>query len=376
MSDLAGSIIALKNAASGRLLGLYNSSGLKVTYGSTPIDVNYAALSIPYAAIGRGGPLNFKEPQNLWRVYKAPGDGMYLFESFKHKGVFLTENPVWVPFSTIARTAVGKTQVDTAKVPGIKLLPVGQTSTQTAKRFNLQLGGNYLTNSTPGAVPKDITGAYDSAGFSGVPSPTTAQQNAAFQWDVIEINKVKCCMGVVSETSDQNVCAEWWKSGVACDNYMNSYCSINQNDSACSCLNSPVKKYNPLCIDGTCLRNAAYVSQNMMALPCPNIVDCSIVFDLQNVGRDTIFTDAQIKQACGTPDETPVTPPTQQPSQPSHSPAEPSQPTQPSYQDQTAIWQDPTFLFILFLLIWVIAFGIIYKYMYKTPTAEKIKFEF
>lgn len=356
MADFSGSIIAFKNVATGRLLGLYNSSGLKVSYSGATGDVNYGAASISHAAVGRGGPLNFKEPQNLWRVYKAP-EGAYLFESFKNKGVFLTDYQVWVPFSTIARTAVGKSYADTAKVPGIKLLPVSNNPT----RFNLQLGGNYLTNSTPSVVLKDVTGTFDLAGFAGSQNP---QQNTAFQWDVIEIDKVKCCMGAVSDKSDQTVCAEWWKSGVACDNYMNSYCALNQGDPACSCLNSPVKKYNPLCIDGTCLRNAAYVSQNMMALPCPNVVDCSIVFDLQSVGRDTIFTEAQIKQACGAPD-VPVVP------------VAPVAPPQTPEETQPAIWQDPTFLFMLFLLIWVIAFGLVYKYAYYgSGYVKKIDFEF
>lgn len=85
----------------------------------------------------------------------------------------------------------------------------------------------------------------------------------------------------------------------SCDDMMKNYCAKpeNKDKDACACLNSPALKYNPLCIDGRCA-SIGYATKTMLDKPCPSTVDCSVYYDIKNVGQKVNFTDATINQRC------------------------------------------------------------------------------
>lgn len=84
-----------------------------------------------------------------------------------------------------------------------------------------------------------------------------------------------------------------------CDSLMIRYCALQENKDKpeCSCLNSPALKYNPVCVDGKCLRTG-YATRTMMDKQCPSVVDCSVYYDVKDAGGTVEFTDNHIEQRC------------------------------------------------------------------------------
>jgi hypothetical protein len=104
----------------------------------------------------------------------------------------------------------------------------------------------------------------------------------------------------------EDKCVDFFKdkNGEA-DDVMRRYCANpkNKDQPACNCLNSPVMsvdggKYNPLCIDPKCI-NGGYVTTNMTARDCPNIVDCRTQLAIEEVGGSVDLTNVRIDQNCG-----------------------------------------------------------------------------
>jgi len=86
-----------------------------------------------------------------------------------------------------------------------------------------------------------------------------------------------------------------------CDTASRVYCSNNNQDSYCSCFNSPANIYreNPACQDSNCIRNG-YKTNDLITLSkngC-TVMDCSIYFDLNNIGNFS-FQNNNLAQTCG-----------------------------------------------------------------------------
>jgi len=92
-------------------------------------------------------------------------------------------------------------------------------------------------------------------------------------------------------------CQSWCKQTGKCDSGMTTYCQQNPGDPICTCLTSPVKKYNPSCVDSSCI-TSGYITSSMRTKPCPNIVDCSTQLALQAGGRLSTRNIA-VEQNCG-----------------------------------------------------------------------------
>jgi hypothetical protein len=168
---------------------------------------------------------------------------------------------------------------------------------------------------------------------------------------------------------------EWCRKNPGlCDIPASRYCSDNAlsgsgatKDVFCSCLNSPVSRYNPLCVDRTCLAGTnqiprksnglgGYVTNNMTILPCPNIVDCNTQIALEAAGRITTG-NITLSQNCGntTVDPPPVDPPVDPPVEP---PIEPPV-EQPFFTNNIMI------LIFIFCIILGILFYIVASRQYK-----------
>ena len=86
------------------------------------------------------------------------------------------------------------------------------------------------------------------------------------------------------------------------DSAVMSYCDSNPDDSICTCIKSPFAKLNdnskanPYCWDGAC-QLSGYPTSGMRNQSCPDIVDCSIVFDLD--ANEAILENVKIQQECG-----------------------------------------------------------------------------
>jgi hypothetical protein len=106
-----------------------------------------------------------------------------------------------------------------------------------------------------------------------------------------------CNKAPITDTKCLNFCKV--NSG-KCDDLMTRYCNedSNKNSPECSCLNSPAINYNPICVDGKCIKDG-YATQGMInQKPCPDIVDCRIYNSIAETGRNVEF-DAKIEQKCG-----------------------------------------------------------------------------
>lgn len=104
-------------------------------------------------------------------------------------------------------------------------------------------------------------------------------------------------------------CKDWCRANPGkCDTAAQPYCQKNPTQSFCACLTSPIKKYNPKCIDSTCIGGVdasgigGYVSASQSSAPCPNIVDCQSQIDLASAGRLTAG-NVQVVQNCGNASE-------------------------------------------------------------------------
>lgn len=96
-------------------------------------------------------------------------------------------------------------------------------------------------------------------------------------------------------------CKQWCRMHPGrCDTGALAYCNFtNPKDPICSCIQTEYKKYNPACIDGSCI-STGYRTANMDTTrsPCPNIQDCSVVIDIDKVGGDVVWDDVNIVQNC------------------------------------------------------------------------------
>jgi len=107
-------------------------------------------------------------------------------------------------------------------------------------------------------------------------------------------------------------CQEWCvKRPGKCDRGAVAYCKDKSyDDDFCACLTSPASSiYNPACVDSSC-RNNGYklMGMNTAVNNCPDIVDCSIVQQLNAASDGKIVFDKMVtSQNCGNDDiDTPV----------------------------------------------------------------------
>lgn len=86
-----------------------------------------------------------------------------------------------------------------------------------------------------------------------------------------------------------------------CDTASRVYCANNNQDSYCSCFNSPANIYreNPACQDSNCIRNGYKTTDliNLSKNGC-TVMDCSIYFNLNNIGNFS-FQNNNLSQTCG-----------------------------------------------------------------------------
>jgi hypothetical protein len=131
--------------------------------------------------------------------------------------------------------------------------------------------------------------------------PKTLSDAKCQEWCVSNpggCNAVTKAMCNASENINSPHCQSWCKKTGECDYGATSYCNSNPSDPMCTCITSPIKKYNPACIDSACI-STGYIPQSMRTLPCPNVVDCSTQLDLKAGGRTTAL-GTRIEQNCGT----------------------------------------------------------------------------
>jgi hypothetical protein len=122
-----------------------------------------------------------------------------------------------------------------------------------------------------------------------------------------ELNvKTNVCNGPGALTNPQ--CRDWCRRHRgACDAASATYCApggAGAKTSYCGCINSPVTKYNPECVDTWCISGSdasgigGYTPSYLSDRPCPQIVDCSTQLEMTAGGR--IITGAiSIQQNCG-----------------------------------------------------------------------------
>lgn len=110
-----------------------------------------------------------------------------------------------------------------------------------------------------------------------------------------------------SDNPDENCLNFCVKNQGECDQAISKYCKKpeNKDKDVCSCLNSPARKYNPLCIDSRCAR-IGYATNSMLRQPCPAITDCGIYYDIKGTGGNIDFTDASLEQRCSSNTNTAV----------------------------------------------------------------------
>jgi hypothetical protein len=108
-----------------------------------------------------------------------------------------------------------------------------------------------------------------------------------------------------SEGKMSDTCLKWCRDNGGCDDAMIRYCGLSENfdSDICSCINSKARKYNPYCVDGHCIAKG-YVTDSMRQ-QCPAVTDCSVFYDLKNIGAGVNFSDSTIEQRCGSEKLTP-----------------------------------------------------------------------
>lgn len=129
-----------------------------------------------------------------------------------------------------------------------------------------------------------------------VVNPCNSDGTACFE------KRVNYCKNAsVFDFESRSRCLDFCKSKSGrCDEFMQRYCSQDDNkaDDVCACINSPALNYNPICVDGKCIKSG-YATQNMMdKKPCPDIVDCRVYNSIAETGRDVEFA-AHVEQKCG-----------------------------------------------------------------------------
>ena len=110
-----------------------------------------------------------------------------------------------------------------------------------------------------------------------------------------------CRNASVTDPDAKTRCLDFCKSKSGhCDDFMNRYCGQddNKDDDACACINSPVLNYNPICVDGKCIKQGYSTKSMIDKKPCPEIVDCRVYNSIAETGRDVEFA-AHVEQKCG-----------------------------------------------------------------------------
>jgi hypothetical protein len=96
-------------------------------------------------------------------------------------------------------------------------------------------------------------------------------------------------------------CKTWCRTNTdVCDAPVIRYCDRYPSDPYCSCIKSPAQSgnvINPKCIDAKCISDG-YLTTNMLATPCPSVVDCRITANLLNSGMQ-LASGTVINQNCG-----------------------------------------------------------------------------
>jgi hypothetical protein len=131
---------------------------------------------------------------------------------------------------------------------------------------------------------------------------TNAFNSLCAQWKDAEKKKQEYCNSSTHFAEPR--CKEWCMKKNAdgssnfgkCDVGARKFCGVDgvPNDPICSCINSKVDRYNPACVDANCATDG-YLTATQSELACPNIVDCSIVMDLESQGVATL---GEISQNC------------------------------------------------------------------------------
>jgi hypothetical protein len=110
-----------------------------------------------------------------------------------------------------------------------------------------------------------------------------------------KIRKAEYCNEHIFEPFCQEFCH---KNNGLCDSGMEQYCKVFPDEEICSCINSKVQEYNPICVDRKCIDHG-YQTISMMnarGQGC-QIIDCKSQINLENQKID--LHDIIIEQNCG-----------------------------------------------------------------------------
>jgi hypothetical protein len=185
--------------------------------------------------------------------------------------------------------------------------------------------------------------------------------NLCAQWNKVEEKKQAYC-NTGPHFAEQR-CKDWCMKKNAdgttnfgkCDIGARHYCGPDgsPSDKVCSCLNSNVSKYNPACVDQNCATHG-YLTSSQSALTCPNIVDCSVIMELESGGTTTV---GDLKQNCRADTTVNV-------------PGQPQRPQQaaPTQGFSTA---NKIIVLLLIVLIFVIVLAMIIGFSYLGGNSEK-----
>jgi hypothetical protein len=293
----------------GNLIALYNLNNRKLL-SSCPITC-WSWSVIPERTFSLVKDYNIKlDANDIFRIHDL-GSGTIGFEPLGFPGTLIFPfDGSSVTFShflhwTNPANATWRENIEKLK-PIFSNVPLSQRSSVARFRAEKTSSGYYIRHVDTGLI---MTIGFNKfpikSGINNV-YPHLTQECTSYcfnrtikdTWVPIEIDRTKCCMGIDDLHSSQSVCAELWKNPAICDKHMIQFCTNNPDSSYCTCLTSPIKQYNPLCVDGECIKGG-YVTQNMTRLPCPNVVDCSTQILLGQAGRDVSIGQNQIVQQCG-----------------------------------------------------------------------------
>lgn len=167
----------------------------------------------------------------------------------------------------------------------------------------------------------------------------------------------------VQSNYDNPACKAWASSNTAMNDVpVQNWCSraTNAGKPFCACVNSKLKdpKYgiNPVCVDGACIAGG-YITSNMRAIQCPEIVNCTQQTTINNAGV-SIGNTVPIEQNCGNTAQKPAQTPGQKPVQTPVPAVKPPQKATPP----AVIAKGPPgiILFLVFFFVMVIAAIILY----------------
>lgn len=118
--------------------------------------------------------------------------------------------------------------------------------------------------------------------------------------------KARYCRDNIWDSNCHSWCSnQTGNSKSVCDQAITEFCKDNPEHSICSCFTSPIKMYNPACLDVKCITDG-YKTTSMTSLPCPDVVDCSMQIQMERVGRDIDIGNIDLQQNCGMNQETDI----------------------------------------------------------------------